>query len=98
MAEYYFQKWCSAYHHYIEEWYQKFILLYNQHGYFWDPTKDPEHQSVPSRREFYEFCYSNTRKYNYLQGPKDTQKLPPIVLTPRKEEELMYLEQELNSD
>lgn len=93
MASHHFQKWCNAYHHYIEEWYDKFILLYNQHGYYWDPTKDPDQQSVPSRGEFYEFCYLNTRRYPDL---KTRTSIPPIVITPRKEEELMTMEEEFN--
>ncbi len=91
MVDHYFQKWCNAYHHYIEEWYEKFIFLYNQHGYYWDPKKEPEQQSVPSRREFYEFCYNNTRKY---KNPTTGRKIPPIVMTPRKDEELMYMEED----
>lgn len=87
MCDLYFQKWCNAYHHYIDEWYGKFILLYNQHGYFWDPKKGPDQQSVPSKREFYEYCYNNTLK-DPFRG------VPPIVLTPRKEEELMCLEED----
>ena len=91
MSEYFhFQKWCNAYHHYIDEWYDKFIYLYNQHGYFWNPTASQEQQTVPSKKEFYEFCYRNTRKY---PDPGTKKNLPHIVLTPRKEEDMMKIEQ-----
>jgi hypothetical protein len=91
MDRYHFRKWCNTYYHYIDEWYDKFIYLYNQHGYFWDPSAPLEQQSVPPRIEFYLYCYRNTRGY---WDPKTQKKLPLIIMTPRKDEELMKLEQQ----
>ena len=91
----YFMRWCNAYEEYIEEWYRNFIYLYNQHGYYWDPSLDSDKQSVPTRKEFYEYCYQNTIKY--WDKEKKT-KLAPIVMTPRKEEKIYDFEQQFISD
>jgi len=73
-----FERWSNAYYHYIDEWYDKFIILYNSYGYY--------QQDIPTRKDFFWHCYINTRCY---WDPKEKRKVPIIVLTPRKEEDMM---------
>jgi hypothetical protein len=75
-----FEKWSDAYHHYIDEWYDKFIIMYNSYGYYGE--------DVPLRNYFYWYCYINTRGY---WDKKEKKIIPPIVFTPRKEEDMMCL-------
>jgi hypothetical protein len=76
-----FQKWSIAYQHYIEPWYNGFIAIFLQRG-----------MTAPDRNEFYFFCYINTRK---LYDPKYKKNVPRIVLTPLREEGLMFREEYL---
>ena len=78
-----FERWANAYHHFIDEWYGKFILLFNLHGYYGS-------ENVPSRSEFYQHCYKNTRCY---WDKNKKRKVPSIVFTPRAEEEQMQYEE-----
>ncbi len=64
-----FERWSNAYQEYIDEWYQKFTNLF---------TDEP----IPTRKDFYFYCYINTRTY---YDPSLNGSFPPIVLTPRKE-------------
>lgn len=83
-----YDRWCKVYSYYIEEWYTEFQSLFNKYGFF---GKD-----VPVKKDFYYHCYINTRADYYCSKTKTY--LPPLVLTPRLEEQLMYLEEDfLNS-
>ena len=79
MNEHY-NKWSKNYRHYIDPWYGKLRILFMSRGMI-----------PPTKFEFYDHCYRNTRGY---YDPAFDKKVPPIVLTPLYEEEISNGEKE----
>jgi len=60
----YFIKWSKNYEEYIDLWYDKFCILFEEHSL-----------QSPTRRDFYHYCYINTRSY---YSPEEGKKVPTI--------------------
>lgn len=75
MLDKHFKEWSNEYRHYIDPWYGKLCIWFTIRGF-----------EPPSKLFFYIHCYNNSRKY-YDRNLK--REVPPIVLTPLHEEELI---------
>ena len=74
-----FKKWSHNYRHYIDPWYGKLTILFIERGF-----------KPPTKHEFYTHCYLNSSKY---YNEDENKKVPPIILTPLFEEEMISNEQ-----
>ena len=75
----YISKWSHNYRHYIDPWYGKMRIWFMERGF-----------EPPTKWEFYTHCYHNSKSY---YDPNMKKKVPPIILTPAREEELLNHEE-----